>query len=234
MSVCPGHCCDPGGQAQHWAHKRGSDVCLMEAQKEVNTTSSQQASPLGLGDTIGVKALTAMEMAGEGIWGMVPELRMVGRALGGRDPVRELVLLWPLWPLLLVPPPLHVSCREESWPGMEMDLAVDGGLGRTDRGVTGVPHPWGQRQGRPEPGRVPEPPPPQCPGWGALRCPPQAARSSTHVLKQGSPESRNIPMVTCVKGGEISQAISTPSPGTRPPCSCPALASDRLGLWSCL
>lgn len=54
---------------------------------------------------------------------------MVGRALGGRDPVRELVLLLPL---LLVPPPLHVSCREESWPGMEMDLAVDGGLRRTD------------------------------------------------------------------------------------------------------
>lgn len=60
--------------------------------------------------------------------------------MGGRDPVRELVLLLPP---LLVPPPLQVSCREESWPGMEMDLAVDGG-----------------------------------------------------VLKQGSPESRNMPMVT--------------------------------------
>lgn len=60
---------------------------------------------------------------------------MVGRALGGRDPVRELLLL----PPRLVPPPLHVSCREESWPGMEMDLAVDGGLGKTERGVTGVP-----------------------------------------------------------------------------------------------
>lgn len=43
--------------------------------------------------------------------GNVPELRMVGLALGGRDPVRELVLLPPL---LLVPPPLHVSCSEES------------------------------------------------------------------------------------------------------------------------
>lgn len=61
----------------------------------------------------------------------VPELRMVGRALWGRDPVRELVLLLQL---LLVPPPLHVSCKEESWPGMEMDLAVDGGLGE-QRGV---------------------------------------------------------------------------------------------------
>lgn len=67
---------------------------------------------------------------------MVPEPRIVGRALGGRDPVRELVLLLPP---LLVPPPLHVSCREESWPGMEMDLAVDGGLGRTEGYVTGVP-----------------------------------------------------------------------------------------------
>lgn len=63
--------------------------------------------------------------------GTVPELRMVGRALWGRDPVRELVLLLQL---LLVPPPLHVSCKEESWPGMEMDLAVDGGLGG-QRGV---------------------------------------------------------------------------------------------------
>lgn len=67
---------------------------------------------------------------------MVPELRMVGRTLGGRDPVRELVLLLPL---LLVPPPLHVSCREESWPGMEMDLAVDGGLGRTEGCDCGAP-----------------------------------------------------------------------------------------------
>ena len=66
---------------------------------------------------------------------MVPEPRMVGRVLGGRDPVRELVLLLPP---LLVPPPLHVSCREESWPGMEMDLAVDGGLRRTEGYVTGV------------------------------------------------------------------------------------------------
>lgn len=67
---------------------------------------------------------------------MVPEPRMVGRALWGRDPVRELVLLPPL---LLVPPPLHVSCREESWPGMEMDLAVDGGLGKTEGCMTRVP-----------------------------------------------------------------------------------------------
>lgn len=61
---------------------------------------------------------------------------MVGRILGGLDPVRELVVLLQL---LLVPPPLHVSCREESWPGMEMDLAVDGGLGRTERGMTMCP-----------------------------------------------------------------------------------------------
>lgn len=67
---------------------------------------------------------------------MVPEPRMVGRALWGRDPVRELVLLLPP---LLVPPPLHVSCREESWPGMEMDLAVDGGLGRTEGCDWGAP-----------------------------------------------------------------------------------------------
>ena len=55
--------------------------------------------------------------------------------MGGRDPVKELLLL----PPRLVPPPLHVSCREESWPGMEMDLTVDGGLGKTERGVTEVP-----------------------------------------------------------------------------------------------
>lgn len=83
---------------------------------------------------------------------MVPEPRMVGRALWGRDPVRELVLLLPP---LLVPPPLHVSCREESWPGMEMDLAVDGGLGRTegcdwgaqsqDQMETGTPEPGGRK-----------------------------------------------------------------------------------------
>lgn len=61
---------------------------------------------------------------------------MVGRVLGGLDPVRELVVLLQL---LLVPPPLHVSCREESWPEMEMDLAVDGGLGKTERGMTVCP-----------------------------------------------------------------------------------------------
>lgn len=75
---------------------------------------------------------------------------MVGLALGGRDPVRELVPL-------LVPPPLRVSCREESWPGMEMDLAVDGGLGRTDGCDWGAPH-SGSKTGEPkspEEGRVP-------------------------------------------------------------------------------
>ena len=82
--------------------------------------------------------------------------------MGGRDPVRELLL-----PPRLVPPPLHVSCREESWPGMEMDLAVDGGLGKTERGVTGVPQ-LGvrRRQGTPRAWRreEPLPLPPQCPG----------------------------------------------------------------------
>lgn len=37
----------------------------------------------------------------EGRCKMIPELRMVGLVLGGRVP-------------LLVPPPLRVSCREES------------------------------------------------------------------------------------------------------------------------
>lgn len=74
--------------------------------------------------------------------GTVPELRMVGRALGGRDPVRELLL-----PPVLVPPPLHVSCKEESWPGMEMDLAVDGGLSRIHRCHWGVPPQEPGRQG---------------------------------------------------------------------------------------
>lgn len=85
-------------------------------------------------ETEGGESLSPRRSA-EGRWGTVPELRMVGRALGGRDPVKELLLL----PPRLVPPPLHVSCREESWPGMEMDLAVDGGLGKTERGVTEVP-----------------------------------------------------------------------------------------------
>lgn len=48
----------------------------------------------------------ATERSGEGRWRMVPELRMVGLALGGRVP--------PPLPLLPVPPPLRVSCREES------------------------------------------------------------------------------------------------------------------------
>lgn len=114
----------------------------------------------------------------------VPEPRMVGRVLGGRDPVRELVLLLPL---LLVPPPLQVSCREESWPGMEMDLAVDGGLGRTegcDQGalISGsdgdrYPRAWSNEE--------------------SLMAPiPSNSQDNTHVLKQGSPESRNMPMVT--------------------------------------
>ena len=86
--------------------------------------------------------------------GKVPEPRMVGRALGGRDPVRELVLLLPP---LLVPPPLQVSCREESWPGMEMDLAVDGGLGRTERCDRGAPA-WASAEDKgPPPLRQPAP-----------------------------------------------------------------------------
>ena len=48
----------------------------------------------------------ATERSREGRRGMVPELRMVGLALGGRVP--------PPLPLLPVPPPLRVSCREES------------------------------------------------------------------------------------------------------------------------
>lgn len=94
---------------------------------------SASVPPWDLG-TEGGESLSPRRSA-EGRWGTVPELRMVGRGLGGRDPVKELLLL----PPRLVPPPLHVSCREESWPGMEMDLAVDGGLGKTERGVTGVP-----------------------------------------------------------------------------------------------
>ena len=153
----------------------------------------------------------------EGRWGTVPELRMVGRALGGRDPVKELLL-----PPRLVPPPLHVSCREESWPGMEMDLAVDGGLGKTEGGVTGAPQ-LGvrRRQGTPRAWRREESLalPPQCPGQSPQ---PSAACTSTHVLKQGSPESRNIPMVTCAKAGAMSHAPFNPpsSPtGAWTPCS---------------
>lgn len=66
---------------------------------------------------------------------------MLGRTLGGREPVKELVLL----PWLLVPPPLQVSCSEVSWPGTEMDLAVDGGLERkVERGCGSLQSP-GQR-----------------------------------------------------------------------------------------
>lgn len=116
---------------------------------------------------------------------MVPEPRMVGRALGGRDPVRELVLLLPP---LLVPPPLHVSCREESWPGMEMDLAVDGGLRKTEGFVTGVPQFQDQVKTR-----VPQ----NLEKKDYLMAPvPTYSQDDTHVLKQGSPESRNMPMVT--------------------------------------
>lgn len=132
---------------------------------------------------------------------------MVGRALGGRDPVRELVPL----PPLLVPPPLHVSCREESWPGMEMDLAVDGGLGKTDGCDRSAPL-WGRRrQGNPRAWRRGQSlvPPPRVQDRAPT---PPAPCTSTHVLKQGSPESRNIPMVTCAKAGGISHAPSTPPP----------------------
>ena len=120
---------------------------------------------------------------------------MVGLALGGRDPVRELVPP----PPLPVPPPLRVSCREESWPGTEMDLAVDGGLGRKDGCDWGAPC-SGSKTGEPkspEVGRVPVWPPTAC--------------AHTHVLKQGSPESRSIPMVTCTEG-EISHTMATPRP----------------------
>lgn len=81
---------------------------------------------------------------------MVPEPRMVGRALWGRTPVRELLLL-------LVPPPLQVSCREKSWPGMEMDLAVDGGLGRTEGCDWGTPISGSDGDGYPRTWRKEEP-----------------------------------------------------------------------------
>lgn len=115
---------------------------------------------------------------------MLPEPKMVGRALGGRDPVKELVLLLPL---LLVPPPLHVSCREESWPGMEMDLAVDGGLERTEGCDWSAPisESDGDR-GTPGHGRR----------TYLMALIPTYSQDYTHVLKQGSPESRNMPMVT--------------------------------------
>lgn len=119
---------------------------------------------------------------------------MVGRALGGRDPVRELVLLPPR---LLVPPPLQVSCREESWPGMEMDLAVDGGLERTERCDRGAP------------AREP------AEGTGAPS--PPAACTRTHVLKHGSPESRNIPMVTCGAKQSQPSRVHPLDLGARPP-----------------
>lgn len=118
-------------------------------------SSQPSVPPWDLG-TGGGESLRLRRSA-EGRWGTVPEPRMVGRALGGRDPVRELLL-----PPRLVPPPLHVSCREESWPGMEMDLAVDGGLGKTERGVTGVPQLGVRRRRHPmslDEGRVPGPPP---------------------------------------------------------------------------
>lgn len=49
---------------------------------------------------------------------------MVGLDLAGRTAptVAELLML------LVVPSPLQVNCREESCPGMVIDLAVEGGL----------------------------------------------------------------------------------------------------------
>lgn len=139
--------------------------------------------------------------------GTVPEPRMVGRALGGRDPVRELVLLLPL---LLVPPPLHVSCREESWPGIEMDLAVDGGLGKTEVCDRGAP-PSASEENRGAP-------------------PPQAACTHTHVLKQGSPESRNIPMVTYKTGRSQPHCVHSLSSGARLALASLLGLQTRLGL----
>lgn len=138
--------------------------------------------------------------------GNVPELRMVGLALGGRDPVRELVLLPPL---LLVPPPLHVSCSEESWPGMEMDLAVDGGLGRKEVYDWGAP-PLGADEDKGAPT-------------------PQASCTHTHVLKHGSPESRNMPMVTWGTGRSGPHCVHSPSPGAQPP-QPPCSGCTGLGL----
>lgn len=126
--------------AQCLAHRRGSDdICLIEAWmvRHPSTTSLLgKHLPWDLGTPWRQKPSAEGRGAAGWAGGTVPEPRMVGRALGGRDPVRELVLLLPL---LLVPPPLHVSCREESWPGIEMDLAVDGGLGKTEVCDQGAP-----------------------------------------------------------------------------------------------
>lgn len=90
--------------------------------------------------------------------------------------------------------------------------------------MTGVPHPWHQMKTG-EPGvKSPVRPPPV----PRMEPAPQTACTSTHVLKQGSPESRNIPIVTCMKGG-ISHTLSIHR--AQAP-HLPALASDGLGLWS--
>lgn len=134
MSLGPEHCTVPGiqeGLGQHLLN-RSMDGAITPLPPLFSASIS-----LGTWGHLGGKSLRQRGGAWQGRQrGMVPEPRMVGRALGGRDPVRELVLLLPL---LLVPPPLHVSCREESWPGIEMDLAVDGGLGKTEGCDWGVP-----------------------------------------------------------------------------------------------
>ena len=147
--------------------------------------------------------MKALGMGG-GRRGRVPELRMVGRALEGRDPVRELVLLLPLLP---VPPPLHVSCREESWPGMEMDLAVDGGL-REDRWVSlGCPI-SGSEGGTQEPrgGTGPRPRPSSLHQHSRLEA--GISREQEHANGDLGESRRHQPRL-----------LHPPSPGARPPCT---------------
>lgn len=63
----------------------------------------------------------------------IPELRMAALGLVWR---KEPIVAEPLLLLLVVPSPLQVSCREESCPGMVMDLAVEGGLESQVKEVT--------------------------------------------------------------------------------------------------
>lgn len=86
---------------------------------------------------------------------------------------------------------------------MEMDLAVDGGLGRTDGCDWGAPC-SGVKDRRPRAPRREE-----------SLCGTLPACAHTHVLKQGSPESRSIPMVTCTEG-EVSHTAPTCSRGASP------------------
>lgn len=70
--------------------------------------------------------------------------------------------------------------------------------------VIGVPHVQGSKT---EEAKSPE-------EEGSL-CGTLPACAHTHVLKQGSPESRSIPMVTCTEG-EISHTAPTCSRGASP------------------